>query len=135
VFLTSPVAIRGVYSHFYYETFEVPRGCMPELFQVVVRVTRVDEPIEVQWHGPDQLVISAPRYRGNFLLSQDLRAFETVLRTDESITLQTPLGAVKAVAAKGAARVTLNLSPDSQREPIRFFYYADGRIQPLPAHP
>jgi len=27
--------------------------------------------------------------------------------------------------------VTLSLSPDARREPIHFFYYSDGRIQPL----
>ena len=33
--LTEPVAIR-VYTHFLYETFELPRGCMPAEFDVLV---------------------------------------------------------------------------------------------------
>jgi hypothetical protein len=131
VFLTSPVGIRGVYSHFYYETFEVPRGCMPELFQVVVRVVRRETPIQVSRDGQNQLVITAQDYRDNFVLSSDLREFDTPLRDGTTINLQTPLGAVTAAAAEHTARVTLSLSPDARREPIRFFYYSDGRIQRL----
>lgn len=131
VFLTSPVGMRGVYSHFYYETFEVPRGCMPEVFQVVVRVVRLDTPIRVSWNGPNQLVITAQDYRDNFLLSSDLREFDTPLRDGAPINLQTPLGAVTAAVSDQTARVTITLSPDARREPIHFFYYSDGRIQPL----
>ena len=131
VFLTSPVGMRGVYSHFYYETFEVPRGCMPELFQIVVRVVRVDTPIEVRWDGPDNIVMTAEDYRGNFLLSSDLRAFDMPLRQGLPLNLQTPLGAVTADVSNHTARVTIRLSPDVRREPIHYFYYADGRIQTL----
>jgi hypothetical protein len=131
VFLTSPVGIRGVYSHFYYETFEIPRGCMPEVFQVVVRVLRLDTPIVVQWNGPAQIVITAPGYRGNFLLSHDLRAFDTPLRPGDNLDLHTPLGDVNAKAADGTARVTLTLSQEIQRGRIHFFYYTGGRIEPL----
>jgi hypothetical protein len=135
VFLTSPVGMRGVYSHFYYETFEVPRGCMPETFQVLVRVVRVDEPIEVRWDGPEQIVIMTPDYRDNFLLSHDLRGFDVPLRTGSAVSLQTPLGAVTAQAADTTARVTLHLTPDVRRKPIHFFYYAHGRIQILSPGP
>jgi hypothetical protein len=135
VFLTSPVAMRGVYSHFYYETFEVPRGCLPDLFQVVVRVVRVDTPTEVRWQGSDTIVITARNYRDNFLLSSDLRAFDRPLREGAAINLQTPLGAVAADVSDHTARVTIRLSPHSRRQPIHFFYYADGRIQALPPAP
>ena len=131
VFLTSPVGMRGVYSHFYYETFEVPRGCMPELFQVVVRVVRIDTPIEVTWDGPNQLVITGRDYRDNFLLSSDLRAFDTPLRDGVPINLQSPLGAITAAVSDHTARVTLDLSTEAQRAPIRFFYYSNGRIESL----
>ncbi len=131
VFLTSPVGIRSVYSHFYYETFEVPRGCMPEVFQVVVRVLRLDTPIVVQWNGPSQIVISVPAYRGNFLLSRDLRAFDTPLRPGDKLDLETPLGNLKAEATGGAARLTLTLTQDIQRGGSHFFYYTGGRIEPL----
>jgi hypothetical protein len=133
VFLTSPVGVRGVYSHFYYETFEVPRGCMPEVFQVVVRVLRLDTPIVVQWNGPSQIVIAAPAYRGNFLLSRDLRAFDTPLRPGDKLDLDTPLGHLKAEATDGTARLTLTLTQDVQRGRRHFFYYTGGRIEPLRA--
>ena len=131
VFLTSPVGVRSVYSHFYYETFEVPRGCMPEVFQVVVRVLRLDTPIVVQWNGPSQIVISTQAYRGNFLLSRDLRAFDTPLRPGDKLDLETPLGNLKAEATGGAARLTLTLTQDTQRGGSHFFYYTGGRIEPL----
>ena len=135
VFLTSPVGIRGVYSHFYYETFEVPRGCMPDVFQVVVRVLRRDEPIAVNWDGPGQIEITAPAYRDNFLLSHDLRAFDAPLRADQSLSMATPLGDLIAGASGGSARLTLKLSAEAQRQPIHFFYYSSGRIQVLgPTH-
>ena len=135
VFLTSPVGMRGVYSHFYYETFEVPRRCMPEVFQIVVRVVRVETAIEVKWDGPNQIVITAPDYPENFLLSSDLRAFETPLRAGMSVSTETPLGAMLADASDRGARVTLRLSAEAQREPIHFFYYSKGRIQPLAPSP
>jgi len=131
VFLTSPVAMRGVYSHFYYETFEVPRGCMPELFQVVVRVVRVDTPIEVEWDGPDRIVISTTNYASNFVLSADLREFDRPLRVGERVSVDTPLGPAAAESTDGRARVTLRLSTGAKREPIHFFYYSSGRIRVL----
>ncbi len=131
VFLTSPVGVRSVYSHFYYETFEVPRGCMPEIFQILVRVLRVDTPIVVERSGPNQIVITTSPYRDNFLLSHDLRAFDTPLRSGEAITFPTPLGEIAAQADNGVARLTLTLAPEAQREPIHFFYYASGQIEPL----
>jgi hypothetical protein len=133
VFLTSPVGVRGVYSHFYYETFEVPRGCMPEVFQVVVRVLRLDTPIVVQWNGPSQIVIAAPAYGGNFLLSRDLRAFDTPLRRGDKLDLDTPLGHLTAEATDGTARLKLTLTQDAQRGGRHFFYYTGGRIEPLRA--
>ncbi|HEU4937786.1 MAG TPA: hypothetical protein VFT39_15105 [Vicinamibacterales bacterium] len=131
VFLTSPVGMRGVYSHFYYETFEVPRGCMPELFQIVVRVVRVDTPIRVSWDGPNQIVITAPNYQDNFVLSHDLREFDIPLRRGKPVSIDTPLGRVTADAVGGGARVVLRLASAAQRERDLFFFYADGKIQSL----
>jgi hypothetical protein len=128
VFLTSPVAIRGVYTHFYYETFEIPRGCMPGLFQVLVRMVRVDTPVDVRWNGPREIVITAPEYRGNFLLSGDLRQFDRPLRAGETMHINTPLGDLRAEATGGGARLTLTLAADVQREGVHFFYYSNGRV-------
>ena len=131
VFMTSPVAMRGVYSHFYYETFEIPRGCMPEIFQVLVRVVRVETPIHVTWDGPGRIVITSSPYRGNFVLSHDLREFDVPLRADAPVRMDTPLGHVSAEATSGEARVVLTLDPEVQRERTHFFFYADGAIASL----
>jgi hypothetical protein len=131
VFLTSPVAIHSVYSHFYYETFEIPRGCMPEFFQVVARVVRVDTRVTVRWNGPGEIVMTVPSYRDNFLLSGDLRSFTTPFHSGTHRDIQTPLGLLHARTAGDVAEFTLALTPEAQRERIEFFYYSDGRIQPL----
>lgn len=131
VFLTSPVGVRGVYSHFYYETFEVPRGCMPETFQVIARVLRLDAHVTARWDGDGRIIVTAPAYRGNFLLSHDLRAFDVRLRPGEAHEIATPLGALSAQAAGGIAELTLTLSPEVRREHPHFFYYSDGRIERL----
>jgi hypothetical protein len=131
VFLTSPVAMRGVYSHFYYETFEIPRGCMPEVFQVLVRVVRVETPIHVGWDGSRRIVITSPGYRDNFVLSHDLREFDVPLRAGAAVSMETPLGHVNADARGGDARVVLSLAPEVQREQAHFFFYADGAIASL----
>ena len=131
MFLTSPVAIRSVYSHFYYETFEVPRGCMPEVFQVLVRVLRVDTPIAVRREPGGRILITTADYRENFLVSPDLRSFNRRLRRGEKLAIQTPLGELRAAATDGTAELTLTLTPEAQREPIHFFYYTGGRIERL----
>ncbi len=131
VFLTSPVAMHSVYSHFYYETFEIRRGCMPDIFQVVARVVRVDTRVVVRWHGPGEIVMTVPSYRDNFLLSGDLRAFNTPFHAGEQSDIQTPLGLLHAATAGEGAEFTLALTPEAQREHIQFFYYSDGRIRAL----
>jgi hypothetical protein len=132
VFLTGPVAIRGVYTHSYYETFEIPRGCMPAEFQVLVRVMRLDTTVDVKWDGPRRIVITAPAYRDNFVLSEDLRHFDLPLRGTAAATVQTPLGELQAERIGGAERLTLTLRADAHPERTAFFYYSDARIQPLP---
>jgi hypothetical protein len=132
VFLTSPVAVRSVYTNFYYETFELPRGCMPRTFQVVARLTRVDGPIEAQWRGPSQIVITSPAYRDNFVLSEDLRHFDRPIRDAGTHVLQTPLGEVRAERTGASERLTLTLAPGIDPARTLFFYYGDGRIRPLP---
>ena len=137
VFLTSPVAIRGVYTHFYYETFELPRGCMPDVFQVVVRVVRLDTEVDVAWDGPSRIVMTAPAYRENFVVSEDLRHFDRDVRGEaRTMTVRTVLGELRAEPAgplSEAERVTLTLAPDVSPARIRFFYYSGGRMRPLPS--
>jgi hypothetical protein len=130
-FLTGPVGVRSVYSHFYYETFEVPRGCMPAIFQVLVRVVRIDTTVDAKWVGPSTIVITAPTYRDNFVLSEDLRHFDLPLRGAGTVAVNTPLGTLRAERIGATERLTLTLSPDVQRERVDFFYYSDGMIRPL----
>lgn len=133
VFLTAPVGVHGVYTHFYYETFEMPRGCTPELFQVLVRVMHVDSAIDVKWEGPARLVITAPAYRDNFVVSEDLRRFDRELRGDaRRSVVSTPLGELRAEPVGSSERLTLTLAPGVRAERIRFFYYSAGRMRPLP---
>jgi len=104
---------------------------MPEVFQVLVRVLRFDTAVDVSWSGPDRIVITASPYRDNFLLSQDLRAFQTPLRSKETMRVTTPLGEINAQSDNGVARVTLTLTDDARRQPIHFFYYSRGQIEAL----
>lgn len=132
VFLTSPVGIRGVYNHFYYETFELSRGCRPETFRVMVRVVRIDATVDVRWSGPDSIVITTDHYDGNFVLSDDLRRFNRKLRAGDRMTIETPLGPLHVAPFGGSGQqLTLTLSPALRTLP-HFFYYSAGRIHALP---
>jgi hypothetical protein len=131
IFLTSPVGIRSVYTHFYYETFELPRGCMPETFHVLARVMRHDVVVDARWSDPSTIVITAPAYRGTFVLARDLRHFDVPLRDPGSLALATPLGEVRADRDGDTQRLTLSLAPDVLRTSPRVFYYSGGRILPL----
>jgi hypothetical protein len=131
VFLTSPVAVRGVYTHFYYETFELPRRCIPETFQVVARLLRVDSEVHAARLGAGQIVLTIPNYRGNLVLSADLRSFDLPLREIRSRIVQTPLGEIRAEPDGADQRLTLTLSPSVRRSPPFFFYYSAGAIRRL----
>ena len=131
VFLTSPVGVRGVYTHFYYETFALPRGCTPDVFQVLIRVLRQDTTVRVGWEGPRRIVLTVPVYAGNFVFSEDLRHFDRPMRTGQPAVLHTPLGEVRTEAAGTELRVVLTLPDDAHTGGRRFFYYSDGRIQAL----
>ena len=131
VFLTEPVAVRGVYTHFLYETFELPRGCMPSVFQVLVRIVRADTRVEAVWDGPRRIVLTAPMYAGDFSFSQDLRAFGPPLGAPGPVSIQTPLGELRGEALGTSERLTLDLAADVDPSSIRFFYYSDGSIRPL----
>lgn len=131
VFLTEPVALRGVYTHFLYETFEIPRGCMPSTFQVLTRMVRVDTPIEVTWDGPSRIVITVPEYRNNLVLSEDLRHFDRPLR-EAPIRIVTPLGLLTAERIGSGERLTLTLSSGTARTSgTRFFYFSGGSMRGL----
>jgi hypothetical protein len=131
VFLTEPVAVRGVYTHFLYETFELPRGCMPAVFENLTRVMRVETTVDARWDGPTRIVMTFPHYRGNLSLSSDLRNFEPMLRPGSTERRQTPLGEVAAAPVGDAQQVILTLGPSVDASRIHWFYYSDGAVRPL----
>jgi hypothetical protein len=135
VFLTSPVGVRGVYTHFYYETFEPVRGCIPRTFHIVARVLRLDTRVDARWAGPGVIELTIPNYRGNVVLSTDLRQFDSPLERPGFQVLRTPLGGMRAEVDGGVARLTLNLDRTSPGgEPV-LFYYSEGQIWRLPDNP
>jgi hypothetical protein len=131
VFLTEPVAVRGVYTHFLYETFELPRGCMPAQFENLTRVMRVDTTVNARWDGPSRIVMRIPHYRGNLSLSSDLRNFDPTVPTSAAERRQTPLGEVVARPADDAEEVTLTIAPSVDASRVHWFYYSDGAMRSL----
>lgn len=132
VFLVAPVGIRGVYSHFYHQTFSQNGGCEPGSYQAVARMVRADQPIEVEWVSPRTLVIRAPRYRGNFVLSRDLRAFTIEQRSQRHARFETPLGTVTSRPDGEAQEVMLELAPGVDFQHARFYYFAQGEVRRVP---
>lgn len=131
VFLTEPVAIRSVYTHFLYETLEMPRGCMPGDFQILARMLRVDSALDARWEGPRKIVVIAPAYRGNISLSSDLRNFDPPIRGAAPVAVDTPLGGVLAERIGDAERLTLTLASSIDPARIQWFYYSNGGMRAL----
>ncbi len=131
VLLSEPVALRATYTHFLYETIELPRGCMPARFDVLTRLQRIDTPMDARWRGAREIELVVPDYRGNLALSADLRHFTLPLRSQTPVTLTTPLGEVRAERDGTSERLTLTLAPGLDAERMHFFYYSDGAIRPL----
>jgi hypothetical protein len=133
VLLTAPVGVRGVYSHFYRETFIVGTRCAPETVRTLVRVVRLDETVSAAWEDGSTIVLRAPDYSGNFVASRDLRHFDVPLRRDRVGLIETPLGDLRAEASGAAQVLRLRLSATVDRSHTRFFYFSDGRLHRLPA--
>jgi hypothetical protein len=135
VFLVAPVGIRGVYSHFYHQTFSQDGGCEPGSYEAVARMVRTDQPIDVRWVAPRTLVIHAPRYAGNFVLSRNLREFTVEQRSDRTARLETPLGLVVSKPDGEAQDVEVHVAPGVDILRARFYYFAEGevcRVPPIP---
>ncbi len=113
VFLVAPVGVRGVYSHFYHQTFSENGGCEPGSYQAVVRMVRTDQPIDIRWIGPRSVAILAPRYRGNFVLSRDFHEFNVEQRSTRYARLTTPLGILTSRPNGAAQEVVLDSLPRS----------------------
>ncbi len=137
VFAVAPVGIRGVYSHFYHQTFSEDGGCEPGSYRALVRMVRADQAIEVRWEDPRTLVVRAPHYAGNFVLSADLREFAIEQRSTRSATLRTPLGLIVSRPDGDAQEVRLAVAPEVDLGRLRFYYFAEGEVRrapPIPAH-
>jgi hypothetical protein len=135
VFAVAPVGIRGVYSHFYHQTFSQDGGCEPGSYRAIVRMVRLDQAIDVRWEEPRTLVIRAPRYRRNFVLSPDLRQFVVEQRSVRHATLGTPLGALVSRPDGHAQEVRLALAPEADLGRLRFYYFAEGEVRRVPPVP
>jgi hypothetical protein len=131
VFLTSPVSVRGVYTHFYYETFELPRGCQPGTFQVLARAVRSDPAVEATWAAPGVIRVVATGAR--LVFSGDLRHFDTRVRNGTT-RLATPLGPVEISADGSRYVLSLALAPAVNPEAVHFFFFSRGRLHRL-EHP
>jgi len=95
----------------------------------------VDEAIDVHWLAPRTLVIRAPRYAGNFVLSRDLREFTVAQRSRRDARLDTPLGRVVSRPDGGAQEVRLELAPGLDLRRLRFYYFAQGEVRRVPPVP
>jgi hypothetical protein len=135
VFLTAPIGVRGVYSHFYQQTFSQDGGCEPASYRAVARLVRTDERIDVWWETPRRLVVRAPDYAGNFVLSADLREFRVEQRSRRTARLETPLGLVTSRPDGRAQVVTLDLSPALDLGQMRFYYFSRGEVRRVPPNP
>jgi hypothetical protein len=135
VFLTAPIGVRGVYSHFYHQTFSQDGGCEPRSYRAVIRMVRTDQPIEVRWETARRLVVTAPAYGGNFVLSADLREFTVAQRSQRSARLETPLGLVTSRPEGAAQVVTIDLAPSVDLSQTRIYYFARGDVRRIPPRP
>ena len=131
VFLTSPVGIRGIYTHFYYETFELPRGCIPEVFQVVARVQRHDIGMSARWDGPGRIVMTVPHYAWQFVAARDFRVFDIAIGAGDRQVVDTALGRLESEPDGSGLRLTLTLAGQIRQDPPHFFYYSAGEIRRL----
>jgi hypothetical protein len=131
VFLTAPVAVRGVYTHFYYETFELPRGCQPGTFHVLARLMRVDGPVDVRREPSGEIVVSVHAIGAQIELSRDLRTFDIPLR-EAPVDVDTPLGRLRADRAGDFQRLVLSPGPEISPPDTKLYYFSDGKIHRFP---
>ncbi|MFN8058813.1 MAG: hypothetical protein U0Q12_06565 [Vicinamibacterales bacterium] len=131
VFLTAPVGIRGVYSHFYRDTFALG-GCVPASFVTVARMVLSDGQATARWLDARRVEIRLTPNLGNIVLSRDLRQFDVPLRREPTASLETPLGRVDARPEAADLVVTLSFADRVDLARTAVFYYADGEVHSLP---
>jgi len=129
VLLTAPVGIAGVYSNLNDEAFTTQLACPPASFRAVARVVREDARVDVSV-GADAITWRIPDYRGNVVVSRDLRSFDRPLRATRTIALDTPLGRLES-HAEGTTQV-FTLTPNAAARKAVFAYYSEGHVRLLP---
>jgi hypothetical protein len=128
VMLTAPVGIRNMYSNLYWDMFQV-EGCAPASFSAVLRVVRDDTHVEVRRTGARDIEMRLPAYRGNVVLSEDLRHFDLDVAAGDRRTIRLPIGEL-TTRPDGRDQVFV-LSLTEQAERSLFFYYSDGAMHDL----
>ncbi len=119
VFLTAPIGVRGVYSHFYHQTFSQDGGCEPGSY----RASDPDGP-----DGPaDRRAVGIRQAPGGHgaCVSRELRLVDRSPRVHGGpavaahARLETPLGLVTSRPEGAAQVVTIDLAPsvDLQADP------------------
>jgi hypothetical protein len=96
---------------------------------------RTDQAIDVRWVAPRTLLVRAPRYERNFVLSRDLREFTVEQRSGRAARLETPLGVVISKPDGAAQEVEIHLSPEVNFHRTRFYYFAQGEVRRVPPVP
>jgi len=129
VLLTAPVGIAGVFSNLNDEAFTTQLSCGPAAFRALARVVREDVRVEVSV-AADAITWRIPDYRGNVVVSRDLRSFDRPLRTSRTIALDTPLGRLES-HPEGAAQV-FTLAPNAAAKRAVLAYYSEGQVRLLP---
>jgi hypothetical protein len=127
VILTTPAAIRGVYSNLNEVAFNV-LGCAPASFATVLRVVRVDAVVDVDRRG-DLIAMRVLVDQGNFVASRDLHTFDLPVTSRDHVVIDTPVGRLES-ESEGEGRI-FRLTVDERYRHAHFFYYSDGRLRAL----
>jgi hypothetical protein len=127
VILTTPAAIRGVYSNLNEVAFTVA-GCAPASFATVLRVVGVDAVVDVN-RRDDLIEMRTLVDRGNFVASRDLHTFDLPMTNRDRVVIDTPVGRHECQAPGGGRIFRLNV--DERYRRAHFFYYSDGRLRAL----
>jgi hypothetical protein len=116
-----------VYDNFYWEAFDVMGGCAPASFSAVLRVMRQDARVDVSRPAPDLIELRVPAYAGNFVASEDLRAFGRAVGAGTNDTIDTAAGRL-SISHEGDTQIfRLALNESARRSGL--FYYGDGRVR------
>jgi len=127
VLLTTPVGIRGVFSNLNEVAFDVA-GCRPASYATLLRVMNQDAHVEAIRRG-DTIELRVPGYTGNFVTAADLRHFDMPIAAGDPIAIDTPIGRFTTAIENGTQVFRILLSESARR--ATFFFYSDGRLQPL----